>query len=64
MNEIVRAVRRMILRMKLRSLEKQAETIMHARAFAYARLLEIERQCLRMEDELWRHDCQPLHSVR
>lgn len=64
MNEIFRAVRRLILKNKLRSLEQQAATIMQAREFAYSRLLEIERQCQRMEDELWRTDFQRLRSVR
>jgi hypothetical protein len=52
MNDLYRALRRIILRMKLRSLEKQEEDIIHARAHAYERLLEVERQCRRLENEL------------
>jgi hypothetical protein len=52
MTDLYRALRRIILRMQLRSLAKQEEHIIHARAQAYTRLLEIERQCLRLENEL------------
>lgn len=52
MSDLYRALRRIILRMRLRSLEKQEEDIIHAREYAYARLLEIERQCRRLENEL------------
>lgn len=52
MSDLYRALRRIVLRMRLRSLEKQEEDIIHAREHAYARLLEIERQCRRLENEL------------
>ena len=64
MSDLYRALRRIILRMRLRSLEKQEEDIVHARAHAYERLLEIQRQCRRLESELRYSEISSLRNRR
>lgn len=64
MAELYEILRRMILRLQLRSLEQQEESIILAREQAYARLLEIEQRCGRLRDELEGVGFSALHSVR
>src|SRR5690606_31147723 len=52
MFDLYRIVRRLMLRMQLRGLEQQEESLIVAREQAYARLLEIERRCTHLRSEL------------
>lgn len=63
MDELIQFMRRQILRYRLRSLEKQAELIVAARETAYQRLLEIERETTRLDNELWNHGMPNLHPA-
>jgi len=51
MNELIRFLRRMVIRWQLRSLESQAKSIVEARNHALMRLMEIrrERECKEIE---------------
>lgn len=64
MVELYKALRRLVLRMQLRSLEQQEESIIEAREHAYARLMEIERHCARLRNELGDFGFSTLRSVR
>jgi hypothetical protein len=53
MTALIRFIRRLVIRMQLRSLTRQEQTIIEARNHAQARLMKIRRERGIKEVELW-----------